>query len=101
MGSRYRPVTRMRTSRGKVARHDSELARGESASVLASGEAEIHETLPVAFVGHRSTTSDVQSFQEVPESGPASSHMPPWCGFRCVNKPTGNCSPKCQQNGRF
>jgi hypothetical protein len=35
-----------------------------SASVSAGGEAEIHETLPVAFLGHRSTTSDVQSSQK-------------------------------------
>jgi hypothetical protein len=53
MGSRYQTVTRMRKSRGKVARHDSELARGESAGVSAGGAAEIHETLPVAFLGHR------------------------------------------------
>ena len=32
------------------------------------GEAEIHETLPVAFLGHRSTTAE-SVLPEVPETG--------------------------------
>jgi len=51
-----------------------------SASVSAGGEAEIHETLPVAFLGHRSTTAE-SVLPEVPETGGRVSYMPPWCGF--------------------
>jgi hypothetical protein len=45
----------------QMTRHDSQLARGETASVFGGRLAAIHRMLLVAFLGHRGVTVDVPS----------------------------------------
>jgi hypothetical protein len=53
----------------QMARHDSQLARGESASVFGGRLAAIHRMLLMAFLGHRGVTVDVPSvLPEVPKA---------------------------------
>jgi len=58
--------------------HDSQLARGESASVFAGGEAEIHETLPLAFVRPSRRDRAIS-----PSRSPGSGRAKARCSERC------------------